>query len=124
MNRFICNRVYEAPLPGFCILVDRLWPRGIKKDAIDLWAKDSAPSNELRIWLHHNPELYAEFVNRYHAELESIPMAGAFLTLCSEKLKAGDVILLFAAKDKEHNNAVALKVWLEEMLEMPEIGRT
>jgi len=99
---------------GFRILVDRLWPRGIskKESRIDLWLKDIAPSNKLRKWFAHEPEKWPEFQKKYYQELgrnkEQID------TICDI---AGDriVTLLYGAKDKEHNNAVALNRYLHEL---------
>lgn len=104
------KRMYEKASPddGYRVLVDRLWPRGIKKvnAAIDLWAKDIAPSAQLRKWFGHDPAKFEEFKSRYIAELHHNT---AFAQL-SENLKHYNVItLLYSAKDKEHNNAVVLK---------------
>ncbi len=111
------KRVYLPPEPedGVRVLVDRLWPRGLKKtDArIDLWLPEVAPSPELRRRLAHDPEKRPAFLRRYHAELDahSEPV---------EKLRAlarkGPLTLLFAARDPERNNPVALKAYLEARL--------
>lgn len=114
-----CIRIYDKSISGgYRILVDRLWPRGIKKEnaGIDLWAKDFAPSNELRNWFGHDPEKYDEFAARYRQELDTSPRATEFVALCRDKSSAQDVILLYAAKDEEHNNAVVLRGWLLEKL--------
>lgn len=104
------KRVYlpAADDDGFRILVDRLWPRGIKKvDAhVDLWLKDVAPSQELRKWFAHDPEKFPEFAERYRKELEG---SGALETLRQTIAAHPVVTLLFAAKDEQHNNAVVLK---------------
>ncbi|EGN55616.1 hypothetical protein PRBRB14_00450 [Hallella multisaccharivorax DSM 17128] len=92
---------------GYRVLVDRLWPRGIKKETarIDLWAKTLAPSSELRKWFDHIPERFEEFSKRYVAELKANPEATAIL----DSLRAHDqVTLLYGAKDEQHNNAVVL----------------
>ena len=106
------KRVYEPPAPadGLRVLVDRLWPRGVKKDqaAIDLWLKDAAPSGELRRWFGHDPARWDEFRRRYFRELDANRAASA--PLFDHR---GRVTLLFAARDAEHNNAVALAEWLE-----------
>jgi len=96
--------------------VERLWPRGLKKDALKLdgWLKDAAPSDGLRRWFGHDPAKWAEFKARYFAELEARPEAWRPLL---EAARAGDVTLLFSARDAEHNNAVALKEFLEVRLE-------
>lgn len=110
-----CVRIYDqSESVGYRILVDRLWPRGVKKEdaGIDLWEKEIAPSNELRKWFGHDPEKYDEFTVRYRWELDTSPAAAAFASLCREKLAEQDVILLYADKDEEHNNAVVLQEWL------------
>ena len=102
---------FEVASGGYRILVDRLWPRGVKKDNVDLWMKDIAPSDDLRKWFGHIPERFDEFESRYMAELESNPAAEELGDLCCSR----DVVLLYAAKDEERNNAVVLKKWLERM---------
>ena len=89
------------------MLVDRLWPRGARKDEVKLtlWLKDIAPSDELRRWFGHDPARFAEFSRRYRAELGTNKGA---LNRLEEFLKEGPVTLLYAARDEEHNNAVAL----------------
>jgi uncharacterized protein YeaO (DUF488 family) len=107
------KRIYETPSSsdGTRILVDRLWPRGIAKDAAQLseWFKDLAPSIELRKWFDHDPARWEEFQNRYHLELDSQPDQIAALTDLTRK---GVVTLLYAAKDEQHNNAVSMKNYL------------
>lgn len=107
------KRIYEAPAAsdGMRILVDRLWPRGIAKDKakIDLWLKDIAPSDALRKRFHGHPEDWDEFRKAYAAELKQ---AGEAVKELREHLRTGTVTLLYAARDEEHNNAVALKQWL------------
>ena len=109
------KRIYDPPSDkdGKRILVDRLWPRGIKKDAarIDEWLKDLAPTNELRKWFGHDPENWAEFKQKYKKELKRQAEA---LNRLRKDSKRGRVTLLFAAKDKEHNNAVALKEIIDQ----------
>lgn len=116
MYEIRCRRIYD-PLSendGFRILVDRLWPRGVKRDGarIDLWAKEIAPSTELRRWFVHDPEKYEEFSTLYVAELERNPEVEAFRTEIREKLNVGNVTLLYAAKEETCNHAVVLKSWL------------
>lgn len=114
-----CARIYgQSSAVGYRILVDRLWPRGIKKEnaGIELWVKDIAPSNELRKWFGHDPEKYNEFAARYRRELGDSPAAAKFAAICREKLAEQDVILLYAAKDQEYNNATVLRGWLLEKL--------
>lgn len=112
------KRIYEAPAEtdGSRILVDRLWPRGIKKEnaALAEWVKTIAPTNELRKAFGHNPDLWPDFQAKYRAELDANPDAEAFAAKVREALKTTNVTLLFGAKDTAHNNAVVLKQWLEE----------
>lgn len=111
------KRVYDPPSPrdGCRVLVDRLWPRGLKKEdaALDLWAKDVGPSRELRQWFGHEPTRWEGFRHRYAGELDAMPDAWHAL---AEKARRGRVTLLFGARDEEHNNAVALKAYLETYL--------
>lgn len=106
----IClKRVYEGAEPGdgFRVLVDRVWPRGVKKECarLDRWAKEVAPSTELRKWFGHDPARFDEFSRRYEAELA---VSEAYAQFVAE-LRAHDVVtLLYAAKDETHNNAVVL----------------
>ncbi len=122
MNKIFCKRVYDhqGETDGFRILVDRLWPRGIRKDnsGIDLWAKEIAPSGELRKWYRHDPERYPEFRTRYIDELFSNPAAAEFSTTVKTKLASGNVTFLYAAKDNLHNNATVIKCWIEKDLEV------
>ena len=112
------KRVYEsaAASDGARFLVDRLWPRGIKKEELRLkaWLKDVAPSPELRKWFAHEPARWHEFQKRYRAELKANPDAWKPLL---EAAKQGDVTLLYSARDTEHNSALLLKEFLEERLE-------
>lgn len=107
------KRIYEAQnsCDGYRILVDKLWPRGIKKQnvGIDLWMKDIAPSNELRKWFNHDPQKWIEFQHRYANELMNKKELLAFITHQSNTMT---VTLLFAAKDTEHNHAAALRNYL------------
>ncbi len=111
------KRVYD-PVElddGKRFLVDRLWPRGMKKGALrmDSWLKEAAPSDGLRRWFRHDPEKWEEFCQRYFAELEAHPEAWRPLL---EAARAGNLTLLFSARDPVHNNAVALRAFLEEKL--------
>ena len=110
------KRIYEAPEvnDGIRILVDRLWPRGIKKEsaAINAWEKEIAPSNELRKWFNHDPEKYPEFRKKYMEELDASEDAERLLGFVNEHLRYTNITLLYAAKDEEHNNALVLKDWL------------
>ena len=108
------KRAYQAPDPedGTRILVDRLWPRGVRKEdaRIDLWLKDIAPSDELRRWFGHDPERWPEFRRRYREELEARTDLRRKL---EDACRQGPVTLLFAAQDERHNNAVVLKELIE-----------
>lgn len=92
---------------GYRVLVDRLWPRGIKKEnaKIDLWAKALAPSAELRKWFNHIPERFEEFSKKYVEELKANPEVAPILDAIRQHDK---VTLLYGAKDEQHNNAVVL----------------
>jgi uncharacterized protein YeaO (DUF488 family) len=106
------RRAYEEPGPddGYRVLVDRLWPRGVKKEALqlDLWAKDLAPSPALRRWFGHDPARFREFARRYHAELRAAP-GRALLAELARRAAAGTVTLVYGARDEEHNGAVVLR---------------
>jgi uncharacterized protein YeaO (DUF488 family) len=108
------KRVYEPPSrsDGARVLVERLWPRGLKKEraAVDLWLKDVAPSTELRKWFGHDPAKWEAFQRRYREELRQKKDA---IQLLKEKGKKGTVTLVYAARDEEHNGALALKRFLE-----------
>jgi uncharacterized protein YeaO (DUF488 family) len=108
----IC-RVYDhQPRPdGKAFLVERLWPRGIRRDnlLLDGWCKDAAPSTELRRWFGHDPAKWAEFRRRYTGELDARPRAWQGL---ADAAGAGDVTLVYSARDRDHNNAVALRDYL------------
>jgi uncharacterized protein YeaO (DUF488 family) len=109
------KRIYEpaAKSDGMRILVDRLWPRGIAKEKakIDLWLKEVAPSNALRQRFHAKPEKWANFLEAYSEELQSDVAVEAAKEL-RRHIRKGSVTLLYAARDEDHNNAVALKAWL------------
>ena len=108
------KRVYETASPedGRRFLVERLWPRGIKKTSLDLdgWLKDVAPSTQLRQWFSHDPRKWGEFQKRYKAELDRHPgTCDPILTAA----RRGTVTLVYSSHDSEHNNAVALRDYLE-----------
>lgn len=109
-------RVYDLnpDFRGYRILVDRLWPRGLRKEALEpfLWAKDIAPSTALRKWFGHDPERFDAFAAGYCGELESSPYAEEVVEKVSDLLEEQDVLLLFAAKSETNNHAVVLKEWL------------
>ena len=115
------KRVYDEVEKddGIRVLVDKLWPRGIKKDEIkvDLWLKEVAPSTELRKWFSHDSSRWKEFCKRYKTELrkdEEKKIALSELTKIATREK---LTLVYSAKDKEHNNAIVLKKLLEGLLE-------
>lgn len=116
MTQVYCKRVYlpAGDTDGFRVLVDRLWPRGIKKENahVDMWAKALAPSTELRKWFGHDPERFEEFARRYEEELSANAEAGTLL----KEIRTHDVVtLLFGAKDENHNNAVVLSRILQNI---------
>ncbi len=104
------KRAYEpvAADDGTRVLIDRLWPRGVRKAdaAIDLWLKDIAPSAELRKWFGHEPDRWAEFRRRYTAEIQAKPAVFAQLR---ELALQGPLTLVYSARDEEHNDAVVLR---------------
>ncbi len=110
------KRIYDKAeiIDGKRILVDRLWPRGVKRSTanLDLWLKEVAPSNELRKWFNHEPEKWEEFKKRYKKELEENRSLDQLLSI----VKESDVTLVYAAKDMEHNDAVVLKDVIEGRL--------
>lgn len=109
------KRVYDpvSPNDGKRILIDRLWPRGIKKEKakINEWLKDIAPSDTLRKWFGHDPSKWKEFKKRYEQELKD---NADLIERIRKEAREGKVTLLFSAKDVEHNNALALKELLEK----------
>ncbi len=111
------KRVYEAAAPedGWRVLVDRLWPRGVAREALkaDLWLKEIAPSDELRRWFGHDPERWEEFRKRYCRELDAKPELVAQLL---DRAAAGPVTLVYSARDEAHNQAVALRDYLRAKL--------
>ena len=111
------KRIYDpsSPADGKRYLVDRVWPRGVSKDkaALDGWFKDIAPSTQLREWFHHEPKKWEEFRRRYREELAA-PEAAELAARLRREASQETVTLLFAAKDTLHNNAVALKDFLEK----------
>ncbi|MBL8538739.1 MAG: DUF488 domain-containing protein [Betaproteobacteria bacterium] len=111
------KRVYEpaSPADGVRFLVERLWPRGLKKESlcIEGWVREVAPSTELRRWFGHDPAKWDEFRRRYHAELEAHPDAWRVLL---DAARHGPATLLYSAQDITHNNAIALQEYLAEKL--------
>lgn len=115
-NMIKVKRVYEksAKEDGWRVLVDRLWPRGMKKEAahIDVWRKDVAPSDSLRKWFGHDPEKWGEFQKRYRSEF--LKKKELLAELKKMEKEHGTVTLLFGARDEEHNQAVALASFLKK----------
>ncbi|HVU51508.1 MAG TPA: DUF488 family protein [Polyangia bacterium] len=109
------KRAYDPPSAsdGRRLLVERLWPRGVKKEllAADAWLKDAAPSASLRTWFGHRVERWDEFRRRYRAELRANPRAWAPIL---EAAQAGPVTLVYAARDTEHNGALVLRDFVAE----------
>lgn len=109
------KRAYEGSSPedGERYLVDRLWPRGVKKEDLLLtaWLKEIAPSTELRRWFGHDPVRWQEFTRRYRDELKSVPED---LQLIRDAAKRGPLTLIYSAHDEEHNQAVVLRDYLLE----------
>ena len=114
MPNVTVKRVYEpsAKSDGQRVLVDRIWPRGIRKEELQdvVWLKEVAPSTELRRWFGHKPERWTEFRKRYWSELDKMP---EFAAKVSDLVKKGHVTLLYSARDSEHNQAVALRDYLQ-----------
>jgi uncharacterized protein YeaO (DUF488 family) len=117
MTMIQIKRVYEPPAKedGARLLVERLWPRGMKKETLPIqaWCRDAAPSDDLRRWFSHDPAKWKEFQRRYRAELCDNPAACQPLL---DAAKQGNITLLYSARDTEHNNAIVLKSYLEERL--------
>lgn len=113
------KRAYEpvGPEDGQRILVERLWPRGLHKEQVQLdgWLKDVAPSDALRKWFHHDPDRWAEFEHRYARELES-DAARAAVDDLAQRAASETITLVYSAHDTEHNNAVVLKRMIERRL--------
>lgn len=111
------KRAYDPPEPndGTRVLVDRIWPRGVKKAdlQIDRWRKDVAPSRELRQWFGHDPDKWDEFQRRYHVGLDEHPKSWQPLV---ELAREGNLTLVYGARDRAHNNAIALKAYLDAQL--------
>jgi len=112
------KRIYDQPekADGKRVLVDRLWPRGVKKEdaGLDLWLKDIAPSDELRKWFSHDPSKWQEFKKRYRHELKDKPDMQGMIEDFKKAAQQGTVTLLYAAKDADRNNAVVLKEMIEK----------
>jgi len=105
---------------GYRVLVERLWPRGVRKTdlQLDAWMKDIAPSHELRRWFGHEPARWSEFVTRYRSELREGPAAEALAEL-ARRASVGTVTLVYGARDETHNSAVVLRGEIERALAGP-----
>ena len=103
------KRIYDAPGAGdgYRVLIDHVWPRGVSREraCIDEWARDLAPSDELRRWFDHRPARFARFRARYRDELAAEPER---LPALRRRASDGRLTILYAARDREHNNAVVL----------------
>lgn len=121
--RIKLKRAYDPPAKGDGrrILVDRVWPRGVTKAELrlHLWAKDVAPSQQLRKWFGHDPARWKEFKTRYRHELDKNPQG---VEMLMAECRKGPVTLVFGAKDTRHNQAVALKHYLEKHSSVREDG--
>lgn len=109
------KRIYDPPkdADGYRVLIDHIWPRGVSRERakLDAWAKELAPSGELRKWFDHDPARFAEFRSRYRQELTT---QSERLDGLRRRAASGPVTVLYAAHDKEHNNAVVLCELLRE----------
>jgi uncharacterized protein YeaO (DUF488 family) len=109
------KRAYEKPEPadGYRVLVDRIWPRGVKKEDLQLdeWPKDIGPSTGLRQWFGHDPQKWDEFKQRYFQELEG---KKELIHSLRTRAKQEPVILVYAARDEKHNHALALQEFLRK----------
>ena len=119
MGTYKIKRIYDAPGPsdGVRVLVDRVWPRGISKEKarLDIWMREIAPSTELRKWFNHQPERFEEFKRRYFLELQGKEQQARLRELLAlGSAPDATVTLLYAASDRVHNQAAALKEWLEQ----------
>jgi uncharacterized protein YeaO (DUF488 family) len=114
-KRVNTKRAYDAPErgDGYRILIDRVWPRGISKERarIDEWARELAPSTELRRWFGHDPARFAEFRRRYRAELQE---QRSRVQELARRAQREQITILYGARDREHNNAVVLAELLRE----------
>ncbi|MDN6296887.1 MAG: DUF488 domain-containing protein [Halomonas sp.] len=116
-EQVFCKRAYDDPADndGYRVLVDRMWPRGVSKDALQLddWQKALAPSTELRQWFGHDPQRWAGFYQKFHKELEQNAEAVEAIDNLLKVCNGRTLTLIYAARDEQHNNAVALKRYLD-----------
>lgn len=118
-NKIKLVRIYDHEQPaGYRILVDRLWPRGMSKVKANLaeWDKEIGPSKELRQWFNHEDKKYPEFKKRYITELENNFFTKEFIQIVKKELLEQDVLFLYGAKNKKHNQAVVLKEFVMNKL--------
>lgn len=121
MGKIQTKRAYEdiESSDGKRVLVDRMWPRGIKKEKleIDLWEKEIAPTNDLRKEFGHDPEKFSWFEKEYKKELDNNDKTKDFVSQIAEWLKDNNVTLIYGAKDKKYNQAVVLQDYLSQKVE-------
>lgn len=124
MHAIKIKRAYEKADPddGARILVDRYWPRGVKKEdaALDTWAKEVCPSTGLRKWFDHREDRFSDFAEKYREELNASKAAKAWRDEIIKRLNSGPVTLVYGAKSAEANHALVLKAWIEEALKKEE----
>jgi len=120
--RIQIRRAYEPPQrgDGYRVLVDRVWPRGVSKGALalDAWEKEIAPSARLRKWFGHDPERWKEFQDRYFAELDD---NHEVISALLDRARRSRVTLVYGARDPEHNNAAALRIYLQRGARAPRL---
>ena len=119
MSEIKLVRIYDHEQPaGYRVLVDRMWPRGMSKVKADLdeWDKQIGPTTELRKWFNHEDEKFLEFKEKYIKELDENDFTPEFIETVKDKLKSGDVLFLYGAKNREHNQAVVLKEYVEKAI--------
>ncbi|MDR1995443.1 DUF488 domain-containing protein [Azonexus sp.] len=125
MTEITLKRIYEKPAAsdGYRVLVDRLWPRGVAKDAavLDEWNKYLAPSDALRKWFGHDPALWKSFSEKYTAELQAGTAAQEFMARMQGRK---EITLLYAAHDQEHCHPLVLKAWLEQLQQSCNQGKS
>ena len=121
MSEIKLVRIYDHQQPaGYRILVDRMWPRGVSKVKAQLneWDKEIGPTNELRKWFNHEDEKFPEFKKKYIAELNHNQFTPEFVENVKSKLAREDVLFLYGAKSRKHNQAVVLKEYVEKKLKI------
>lgn len=119
MSEIKLVRIYDHQQPaGYRILVDRLWPRGMSKvkAALDEWDKEIGPTTALRKWFNHEDDKFPQFKIKYRQELAQNEFTPKFIQMVKDALKKGDVLFLYGAKNREHNQAVVLKEYVMEKL--------